>query len=262
MARTREVTILSLGGGVQSTALALMLDKGTILDGCPRPDAAVFADTQAEPPWVYETLDALESRLSYPIIRAMHGNLEADTWAALDAKAGPDAFLDIPVYHYGSLSRRQCTTHYKIAVIRRAIRQRFGWPISVTQYIGISLDEAMRMKDSDVAYIQQRYPLVEHRLTRQHCIAWLADEYPQIKAGKSSCFFCPFHSKAAWRSIQQDAPDLMRRAIRLDDALQSDGYGLARRGTLRRLAAELSAQPELPLDDPPPGDECAGVCFV
>jgi hypothetical protein len=42
--------IISLGGGVQSSAMALMAAKGEIT---PMPQAAIFADTQAEPKAVY-----------------------------------------------------------------------------------------------------------------------------------------------------------------------------------------------------------------
>ena len=51
----KELTILSLGAGVQSTCLALMAAKGEVT---PMPDAAIFADTH-EPKEVYEHLDWL-----------------------------------------------------------------------------------------------------------------------------------------------------------------------------------------------------------
>jgi len=44
--------VLSLGAGVQSSALALMLENKDI--NYPMPDFAVFADTQSEPQEVYE----------------------------------------------------------------------------------------------------------------------------------------------------------------------------------------------------------------
>jgi len=43
--------------------------------GFPKVDAAIFADTQAEPDSVYKWLDWLESAVSFPIIRVTHGNL-------------------------------------------------------------------------------------------------------------------------------------------------------------------------------------------
>ena len=53
--------VLSLGAGVQSTAMALMAAKGEIT---PMPDIAIFADTQAEPKSVYEHLEWLKRQCS------------------------------------------------------------------------------------------------------------------------------------------------------------------------------------------------------
>ena len=47
---------VSLGAGVQSSAMALMAAAGEI---SPMPRAAIFADTQAEPDSVYRWLDWL-----------------------------------------------------------------------------------------------------------------------------------------------------------------------------------------------------------
>ena len=248
MKETGEVTILSLGGGFQSTALVLMLNTGQ-LPGCPAPDAAVLADTQAEPPWVYETLDILSNHLDYPILRSTKGALEADTQAAIHS--GVDKFLDIPMYRYGRLPERQCTTHYKVMTLRRAIPAHFGWPQRVRQYIGISLDEAVRMRNSDVAYIPHDYPLVDQRISRSDCQAWMTAHYPHIPIGKSSRYFCPFHSEAAWAELPQKAPELMARAPVMDDALAASGNAPARNGR-RAMRERLAAQTTLPMADPRP----------
>ena len=51
-----KLRILSLGAGVQSSALALMIEKGQV----PMVDAAIFADVKGEPKAVYTHLDWLE----------------------------------------------------------------------------------------------------------------------------------------------------------------------------------------------------------
>ena len=51
-----DYTYLALGAGVQSTALLLMCDKG--LHGAPRPDVAIFSDTQSEPGYITEQVEA------------------------------------------------------------------------------------------------------------------------------------------------------------------------------------------------------------
>ena len=51
MNKHEPMHILSLGAGVQSSALALMFAKGELT---PMPAGAIFADTGAEPKYVYD----------------------------------------------------------------------------------------------------------------------------------------------------------------------------------------------------------------
>lgn len=75
---------LSLGAGVQSSTLALMIAHGEIEPV----DAAIFADTQWEPSHVYDWLDWLEKQLPFPVYRVTHGNLRTDTLAKGGRKSG------------------------------------------------------------------------------------------------------------------------------------------------------------------------------
>ena len=68
----KHVVVLSLGAGIHSTALAIMLERET-LPGFAKPDWAIFADTMSESPHTYETLDWLQPLLSFPIIRTSWG---------------------------------------------------------------------------------------------------------------------------------------------------------------------------------------------
>ena len=77
-----HLRILSLGAGVQSSTLALMIQRGEI----PMVDAAIFADTMGEPKLVYEWLDWLEKQLSFPVYRVNKGNLREDMIRAVDGK--------------------------------------------------------------------------------------------------------------------------------------------------------------------------------
>lgn len=265
-----QVTALSFGGGVQTAAMAMMFEHG-LLDA-PYPDVAVFADTQAEPSHVYETIDYIRPRVSYPIIVATLGDLEEDTWLSLNGqrpsyrgKPG-DTLTDLPLHgECGGITRRQCTSNYKIDVIRRAIRQWAGErppKLQVSQYMGISIDEAHRIKPSGVKYVSNSYPLVDQRLSRQDCLEFLSLNYPDMPVGKSSCFFCPFHSKAEWRDLKARYPELWTRAVEMDDALRSSPMRLSlvhfNTGGLAKWLANDEAQGKLDLW----GNECAGVCGV
>jgi 3'-phosphoadenosine 5'-phosphosulfate sulfotransferase (PAPS reductase)/FAD synthetase len=115
---TDAVVTLSLGAGVQSTAMLLMACAGEIE---PRPIEAIFADTGWEPQHVYDHLDWLESVSTIPISRVAYGNIREH---ALNKPLG----VDMPLYLLGAESgpgilRRQCTQRYKIVPIRRRVRE-------------------------------------------------------------------------------------------------------------------------------------------
>jgi hypothetical protein len=87
-----RLRILSLGAGVQSTALALMAAYGEI---GPMPDCAIFADAGWEPKAVYEHLAWLRSSnvLPFPVHIVSAGDLRAgivtgargERWASIPA---------------------------------------------------------------------------------------------------------------------------------------------------------------------------------
>ena len=223
-----EVTAVSLGAGWGSVGMVLMMENGLFPD-CPQPDLAVFADTQAEPPHVYETLDWLKPRLSYPLLVVSAGDLWADTWKLIQGAGatrlhphGSD-FVDIPVFGDSGLLSRQCTTEYKVRLIKRTVRQfAEATPphLKVTQYLGISLDEATRMKDAPEGYITNRYPLIEYRVTRSAIMTYVKENFPSAPVGRSACFFCPFHSIAEWKEIRRRYPGLYQEAIEMERALK------------------------------------------
>ena len=84
---------------------------------------------------------------------------------------------------------RQCTTEFKINPIRKALRKYKP----VIQWIGISLDEAHRMKPSRDDWIENRWPLIDLRMKRHDCLRWMQEKgYPQPP--RSACVFCPYMS--------------------------------------------------------------------
>ena len=90
----KNLQVLSLGAGVQSTVMALMADQG--YEGFQKPDFAIFADTGWEPKAVYEHLAWLEKQLSFPVIRVTSGNIREDILRGVNPEGR--RFIDIPVY--------------------------------------------------------------------------------------------------------------------------------------------------------------------
>lgn len=221
---TPQLNIISLGGGVQSSNIALMAAHGEIT---PMPDCCVFADTQAEPAAVYRWLDWLEKQLPFPVYRVTVGNLYDDTMKAINAGTRVAAipwFTMSPDGERG-MGQRQCTNDYKLVPIRRKIRELLGGktrPGAVSMWIGISRDEASRMKESGVKYIVNRYPLtMEKYMTRHDCINWLTRHGYPIPP-KSACIMCPFHSNAAWTAMMTDPVD-RAAVVALDATIRNQG---------------------------------------
>lgn len=278
--RTVDLRILSLGAGVQSTTMYLMACEGEI---GPLPDYAIFADTQQEPPWVYENLDRLEGR-EIPIVRATAGDLGAAVEGGVNSTGG--RFAAVPFWirnEDGSrgAGRRQCTREYKIDVIRKTVRELLGLKprqrakgrVLVEEWVGISLDEAHRVKPSRHDWIRSRWPLVFDRpTTRWECEEWLRrHDYPV--PGKSACVFCPYRSPLEYARWRDEHPELFEQACQTDDLIRSSGTGKMRGMDNPQYVTELL----VPLRELPPreelekhdrnqldlfGDECEGMCGV
>ena len=246
--------VISLGAGVQSTALLLMAHEGEI-----EADVAVFADTQWEPAAVYEHLDWLESVSSIPIHRVTGGNIREDALAKKRSASMP-MFVKNADGSQGLL-RRQCTQEYKIAPVRQWLQEhRRGQNVELL--FGISLDEWQRMRDSNRKYVSHHYPLVDRRITRADCLTWLeAHGYP--RPPRSACIGCPYHSNAEWRSIATQ-PEEWADAVDFDARVRSmtriDGEAYLHRSLVPLAVADIRSEEDK-------GqlsflDECDGMCGV
>jgi len=226
--------ILSLGAGVQSSCLALMAAQGDI---GPMPDFAVFADTQAEPDSVYDWLDWLEGELPFPVYRVTKGSLTADSlkvrYATAKSKKGAgNTYIKRMIPTFGKMPSgevvaamgRTCTADYKIAPIYKLMREKCGIhrgqnDATVTQWVGISLDEIQRMKHPPKKWLQNRWPLIEQKMTRGACLEWMGKNgYPQPP--RSACVYCPFHSDTEWRRLRDNEPREFEKAIAFDSLLR------------------------------------------
>jgi hypothetical protein len=120
---------------------------------------------------------------------------------------------------------RQCTHDWKIMPIRAFVRQALQergikrQPGVVHSLQGISLDEWQRMRSSDVAYIENVYPLVDMRMTRAACITWLQDHGLDVPP-KSSCVFCPYKSLDAWKALKRGHAGDWKTAVGVDHSIR------------------------------------------
>lgn len=264
---TADLTILSLGAGVQSSTMALMAARREIN---PMPDAAIFADTGWEPKGVYDWLDWLETKLPFPVHRVAAGNLRDDQLASVNTTG--QRFAAVPYFlSNGGMGRRQCTKEYKIEPVTRHIRQMLGLQKGeravgkyfVEEWLGISWDEMARMKDSRHKWIRHRFPLIELEMTRGACLKWMEErQYP--KPAKSACIGCPYHSDAEWRSMKEEDPASFADAVAFDRALREGEKGGMKHATfVHRSRRPLDQVDFTNLEDHGQInwlDECDGMC--
>lgn len=223
-----KLRVISLGAGVQSTTLALMAASGEV---GPMPDCAIFADTGWEPTPVYDHLAWLSSSdvLPFPVHRAQRAGADLGQMA-LEIAAGsrPLSGNVLPPLYTSNpkgMLPKQCSKEFKTRVVGRAVREMLGYQprqriagLFVEQWIGISSDEITRMKDAEQPWVRNRFPLIEMRMRREHCLAWLRDhDYPEPP--KSACIFCPFTDNARWKSVL-DHPIDGPKAIAFDKAIR------------------------------------------
>ena len=243
---------LSLGAGVQSTALYLLACEGRI----PTFDAAIFADTGWEPAAVYEHLDRLDAVGSVPIHRVSAGNIRDD---ALDPER---RFASMPLFvrnHNGTegMARRQCTSEYKLKPIKREVRRLLGYPhptpVPKGTYaevaIGISTDEVGRARDSDVKYMRNVFPLLDLGWSRKDCERYLKS-IGWTSVIKSACIGCPFHGNRQWREMRDKYPEEWADAVEFDAAIRNgaaranaNGRGLRGSMYLHRSRVPLDQAP-------------------
>lgn len=241
MTKKPILRVLSLGAGVQSSTLALMAARGEIQ----APDCAIFADTGWEPSHVYDWLDWLEGELPFPLYRVSVGNIRNDIVAKNTTETG--RFASVPWFLLmpngtKSIGRRQCTSEYKILPIKRKVVELMNGkrPKGGCQMlIGISTDEASRMKPSRVQYIENFWPLIEIGMSRQGCLKWMEErKYP--KPPKSACIGCPFHSDSMWRDIKDNDPVAWADAVEIDKLIRE---GAAARGIRGQQFIHRSCKP-------------------
>lgn len=271
--------IISLGAGVQSSTMALMAAHGEIT---PMPDCAIFADTGAEPKRVYEWLDWLETQLPFPVYRVMHGEgLLANVMMLIKINGQKDRCVSVPFFtdsRRSGMVRRQCTREFKITPIEKKVRELCGLAKGervkkgetlAVQYIGISTDEATRMKDCRTHWIKHRWPLIEQRMNRTDCLNWMREKgYPE--PAKSSCTFCPYHDNRHWRNMKDNEPEAWDQAVMVDRHLRS-GIAADSRDLTANLYLHRSLKPLEEVDLSTAEErgqinmfenECEGMCGV
>lgn len=225
--KNTKLKVLSWGCGVQSTTLAVMSTLGEL----EKLDAIIFSDTHNERKTTYQIKDFYSQWLrkrDMAVYTVSNGDI---------LQLGAKEHIHIPFWTSdGGPLRRQCTRHFKIQPVKWQIRELLGFdrsraphpkPGSVELWLGISLDEWTRMKDSRVRFINHRWPLIENGVTRNDCIEYLKNLDLPVP-DKSACKICPYRQASEWLEMRESSPDEWQEAVKFDEVNRDNP--LAERG--------------------------------
>lgn len=267
--------IISLGAGVQSSTMALMAALDELQ---PMPHCAIFADTKGEPKAVYQWLDWLEKQLPFPTYRvSWRGGIESETFKTRVSRKNGHIYWKnfVPTYSLidgkKTMMPRKCTTDFKIIPITKKLREIAKIPrgckeIRAIQWIGISLDEAHRMKPNRELWIRNIWPLIyKKKMTRDGCLRWMKDRgFPTPP--RSACLFCPYHSDDEWLNLKLNDPRSFGRAIAFEIKAQEQAQkaGILQTEFLHRSRVPLDQVDFKSNSDQVNqfGNECEGICGV
>lgn len=188
-----ERNYLSYGGGVNSTALMLLLIEKAIEFEC------VFADHGGDYPETYEYVKMLQNK-GYPI-------------TTLQTRRDGLTLYDYCI-KYGRLPsprHRWCTHHWKIIPLSHYHQK----PCYVM--IGIDAGEAHRAhRGEDTEGEIRDYPLIEWNIDRHGCEGIIKRHGLPIPR-RSGCFFCPFMTRGALRQLRY-RQDLWCKLLELENS--------------------------------------------
>ena len=214
-----KLEILSLGGGLQSTAIFCLSKTGKI----PEYDYVIFADTGSEQEHTLQTCSWIEEQCQ----EMKTEYIEVRNEDLLPLHEQYKAWGRVPM-----VKNPRCTNQWKVRPIRRKVKelvdqsQEKPW---ANMHLGITSDEAHRARESNVQWLQTKFPLIELGWHRQQCEAFMTREFPGLQVKKSGCWHCHYQSKKEWAKLRKERPDLFKLALEMEEAAKKNGvrsYGL------------------------------------
>lgn len=225
------MTILSFGGGVQSTVMVLLAATGRIQ----RPDYILFADTGNESEATYEHIwNVAEYAHSegLPFHTVSAGDIVEDVLRATKEGSGvKTGRVGQPPFYVSSESERghgklwrKCSSEYKIKPMEQWVRgvigiakgKQFPRNFRCVKLLGITTDEASRMKPSRNYWEEVKWPLIELNMTRWDCHRYLKAAGWGV-VPKSSCLICPYHNNEYWRTMRDESPAEFASVVKFEE---------------------------------------------
>lgn len=246
----QRTQIWSSGGGTQSSAIAALICQGEL-----SPDLSIIVDTEREMSTTWGYLD----RWVMPALErsgvALH-RVAKSRYATVDLMRNDDILIPAFTTESGEVGKlpSYCSNEWKQRVMRRwAVEQGVN---QADVWLGFTIDELRRVTQP-LGKWQNRYPLIERRMTRGDCIA-LVKRMGWPEPPRSSCWMCPNKSAVEWRWQKENAPADFERAVLFEREIQVRDEDLWLTDTGAPLnEADLSASDDLFAARCP-----SGMCFT
>lgn len=268
---TNAADILSSGGGTQSVAIAVLILQCRL----PRPERVVIADTDREASEVWEYMDAYWApalrAFGVPVDRVPHSLATVDLYGLKS-----DGLL-IPAYstqgggllHAVGKLPTFCSSEWKKAPVRRHLRALGYGPYKgqrpVRMWFGMSIEEIGRLKNSDVGWVHNHYPLCFDLPMRRHESIRLVRDFGWPEPPRSACWMCPNRRNEEWAHLRDNRPDDWLLAVAFDDWLRSPENPMCDTHAYVHHSGVPLAEAEIDVDDSQTLFErgCeSGQCFV
>lgn len=228
--KDKKYKVWSSGGGVQSTAIAVLIEAGVL----EKPDYGIMIDCGYEKT---ATLDYMHNvtiprmeKIGVPFL--MLNTLDYTNNNLTDG----NGHVNIPAFRLkpnGIISKlhTHCNSTWKVRVTRLWAKQQ-GIKY-MENWIGISTDEARRTKESPLKWITLRYPLMELDMSREGCVYAIANAGWPLPP-RSSCVFCPQQDAAAWKAVRS-TPEDWQRVLKAEQIIKREAPDVY----LHRLCAPI-----------------------
>lgn len=234
---TNAPLIVNYGASVDSTALLVaMVDQGI------KPDLIIFADTYAERPETYAYLEYFDAWLQdqgFPSITRTAYKPPSAPYDSLESNCLVNETLPSISFRFKS-----CTLKWKagamdryILGVRRGRNKRAGWapaldslargvkPVKLIGYDAGPIDSCRSTKINEDKNFVYLYPLRDLGWTREDCISAIRAKELVVPI-KSSCFYCCSVKEWELNWYSSTHPDLLARALIMEDNAQNGKHGL------------------------------------
>lgn len=215
----------SYGGGTQSIAIWLLVEQGAL----PMPDYIIMADTsrEASRTWRYN------DEHIFPRMRKAGANLyfASHDLAKVDLYSHKGKLLLPAFTGDGGKLDTYCSSEWKTLVVRRYLTQKLGIDArkeKIVMWLGMSVDEVERLKEANVGWIENHWPLCNMPVsggygiqkTRSDCQALILNT-GLPPAPKSACWNCPHTDNPTWVDMKVNDPADFAKAVALDYEIRS-----------------------------------------